>query len=119
MLEDYYEEAGPDWKPILECLDEIFVNAQENWEGGDTVRINQVKEKFGGLRVYFSGGDLEKSLSQWLFGATMMAETMSFRTCEKCGKTSSDTRSKKGDKGIIGGWVKSLCEDCHVERDKK
>lgn len=58
------------------------------------VVATQVKEKFGGLRFYFSGGD------DYIEGLVQMAELMSERTCEIC-----------GDKGkhYSGGWIKTLC----------
>ena len=39
----------------------------------------QVKEKFGGLRFYYSGGD------DYIRGLVDMAESMSYKTCEVCG----------------------------------
>lgn len=56
----------------------------------------QVKEKFGGLRFYFSGGD------DYIDGIVDMAESMSYRTCEKCGAPGTATE---------GGWIQTLCEE--------
>lgn len=59
------------------------------------VVVDQVKEKFGGLRFYYHGGD-EK-----VDGMVRMAESMSEVTCEVC-----------GDKGKIsrGGWLYCSCK---------
>lgn len=54
----------------------------------------QVKEKFGGLRFYYSGGD------DTIRGAVRMAEAMSYDTCEVCGAPGKPTKS---------GWVRTLC----------
>lgn len=54
----------------------------------------QVKEKFGGLRFYYSGGD------DYIAGLVTMAESMSDRTCEVCGNPGTHTES---------GWIRTLC----------
>jgi hypothetical protein len=59
----------------------------------------QVKEKFGTLRFYYSGGD------DFVSGAERMAESMSSVTCETCGSPGI-TRQ--------GGWIQTLC-DAHGE----
>ena len=69
---------------------------------GDTadyfpVKFDQVKEKFGGLRIYFSGGD------DYIEGLVAMAESISYKICEVCGE-----RGNPNDKG----WIRTLCEKC-------
>lgn len=56
----------------------------------------QVKEKFGTLSFYYSGGD------DYCAGVINMAEQMSGKTCEVCGNTGS----RRG-----GGWIQTLCEE--------
>jgi hypothetical protein len=56
----------------------------------------QVKEKFGGLRFYYNGGD------EYIRGVISMAESMSYVICEKCGKN-GERRST--------GWIKTLCNE--------
>lgn len=58
------------------------------------VVATQVKEKFGGLRFYYDGGD------DYVSGLAAMAESMSTVTCEECGATGNQ-RS--------GGWIRTLC----------
>ena len=62
----------------------------------EQVTVNQVKEKFGTLRFYYSGGD------EYIDGLVAMAESMSAATCEECGKPGR-TNS--------GGWLRTLCEE--------
>jgi ribosomal protein S27E len=59
------------------------------------VIAEQVKEKFGTLRFYYTGGD------EYISGQVAFAETMSGVTCEECGAP-----------GVTGGkgWVSTLCE---------
>lgn len=57
----------------------------------------QVKEKFGGLRFYYSGGD------DTIRGAVRMAEAMSYDTCEVCGSPGKLTNNK--------GWYHTACKE--------
>lgn len=55
------------------------------------VKIEQIKEKFGGLRVYISGGDSH------VYGKISFAESLSFKTCMFTGD-----RGERYDKN---GWI--------------
>lgn len=59
------------------------------------VRFDQVKEKYGGLRLYFSGGD------DYVEGLVSMAEAISYYVCDICGN--------KGEANK-GGWISVRCE---------
>jgi hypothetical protein len=48
-------------------------------EAPNQVTVNQVKEKFGTLSFYYTGGDA------YISGIVSMAESMSAVTCESCG----------------------------------
>jgi len=61
----------------------------------------QVKEKFGSLRFYADNCDEHSR------GAISMAESISARTCEKCGSPG---------KLRAGGWLVTLCDGCDAER---
>jgi hypothetical protein len=61
------------------------------------VKFDQIKEKFGGLRIYFSGGD------EYVEGLIAMAESISYKLCEVCGD-----RGSPND----GGWISTLCDNC-------
>jgi len=63
------------------------------------VTADQVKEKFGTLRFYYTGGN------EFVRGLVAMAESMSAVTCETCGKPG---------KRVGGGWVTTLCQE-HAE----
>jgi hypothetical protein len=58
------------------------------------VTLDQVKEKFGTLRFYYTGGD------DVIDGMVRMAESMSGVTCEVCGKPGTSTG---------GSWIKTAC----------
>lgn len=60
-----------------------------------SVKFDQIKEKFGGLRIYYSGGD------DRICGLVSMAETISYHICEVCGNKGEPNK---------GGWITTLCE---------
>jgi hypothetical protein len=61
------------------------------------VKFDQVKEKYGTLRVYFSGGD------EYVEGLVSMAEAISGKICEVCGNKGQPNK---------GGWISTLCDSC-------
>jgi hypothetical protein len=105
-----YDSVGNGWRTILEALDDIFVWFIE--DDGD-LKIAQIKEKFGGLRVYVD--TIEPSHGQIIHGAIMMAEAMASRICERCGSTSGVER--RGVKDVPSSWILTLCDTCHSMRD--
>jgi len=93
------------WWPILENL---CANIQHhiNWKRGECpqVTVNQIKEKFGGLRFYYSGGD------DYISGMISMAESWAGHSCETCGAPG---------KSRSGGWIKTLCDHHEAERQQR
>lgn len=67
-------------------------------------RVTQIKEKFGGLRFYYNGGD------KFIDGAVSLSETMSYHTCEICGTTEHV--------GQTSGWVYTICYKCREKNPK-
>jgi len=95
--------CGDGWFNIL---DQLMGNIQHylDWknkkeEAVPQVTLDQVKEKFGTLRFYYTGGD------DVIDGMVRMAESMSGVTCEECGSPGK----RRG-----GGWVTTLCTE-HAE----
>jgi glutaredoxin len=73
------------------------------------VTADQVKEKFSGLRFYYSGG-CDKSVGwehggDYIRGLVDMASSMSYHTCECCGRTDDEVVATKG-------WIVTTCPDC-------
>lgn len=64
----------------------------------------QVKEKFGGLRFYYDGGD--ENISEIVSRAEKLSRTI----CESCSAPGKPTKS---------GWIRTLCDDCEENRYKK
>lgn len=85
------ECVGPGWAGLIDVLYTAMP---------DMVVVSTVKEKFGCLRVYADGGDLnfEQLVNQ--------LETVSNLICERCGKI--------GGRRSIGGWLTTLCDDHYI-----
>jgi len=66
------------------------------------VTLDQVKEKFGTLRFYYTGGD------DYIRGMVTMAEAMSGCTCEGCGNPA---------KTHGPGWIRTICGPCEEKRE--
>jgi hypothetical protein len=99
-------DCGDGWFNIL---DQLCLNIQYyiEWKNKketvvEQVVADQVKEKFGTLRFYYSGGD------EHIAGMVAMAESMSGVTCEDCGKPG---RSR----GV--GWITTVCDEHAEERN--
>lgn len=93
---------GPGWHDlIVDILDKAR-------ELDFKIKLDQVKEKFGGLRFYWSvpeDFDYDEDDLDELRDVTQEKESESFEVCESCG-TEEDVETK-GD-----GWVKTYCETC-------
>lgn len=100
------------WKIMLEGFDRIDAVLKE--EPDCFVKILQVKEKFGGLRVYISlqrgsgdglDGEEHEDLHRRVGVVIEEMENQASNTCEMCGEPGK----LRG-----GGWLKTLC-DRHAE----
>ncbi len=81
-------ECGDGWEPLLRRL---FGQLSAG------VVLTQVKEKWGGLRVYFYGAtDAEYDLID-------AAERASLTICEVCGQPGKPNPT---------GWISTLCDSC-------
>jgi len=103
-------ECGDGWYDLIDALCKKIQNYID-WERKyppphdekiEQVVAAQVKEKFGGLRFYFDGGN------DVIRGMVMMAEEMSYSICEEC-----------GNKGRlrINGWVITRCDEHTPQKD--
>ena len=111
-------ECGLGWYEIISNVCWMIAQHERNKEGNKKylekndpeklatlpeyfpVKFDQVKEKYGGLRLYFSGGD------EYVEGLISMAEAFSYTVCEVCGNKGEPNK---------GGWISTLCESCRVD----
>jgi hypothetical protein len=86
------------WTVLIDSL----VSDLAEMEGGlEKITVQQVKEKFGGLRFYAKGLTPEQS------EIVIAAESKSMITCEVCGQ--------EGRRGNYGGLASTLC-DSHANQ---
>ena len=114
--------VGSGWWPIIETLC-ANIQSHINWRNETRdrllksnpynhpipnavvqVEVEQIKEKFGGLRFYYQGGDDQIS------GMVRMAEAWADNSCEECGKPG---------KRHSGGWIRTLCDEHEEERQQQ
>ena len=100
--------VGAGWWPILEAL---CANIQQHidWRNRENevvpqVVVEQIKEKFGGLRFYYQGGD------EQVHGMVRMAEAWAANCCEEC-----CAPGKRRD----GGWIRTLCDHHEAEHQER
>jgi hypothetical protein len=102
----YEFSCGDGWFHIIDTLCRNIQNYSDNHQDGldqedaeyYQVTVQQVKEKFGSLRFYISGGD------DYIYGMISMAEAISEKTCEDCGAKAEVTTK---------GWIRNLCFKCN------
>jgi hypothetical protein len=103
--------VGAGWWPIIESLCANIQSHTDWWNKNRETRpvveqvvVEQIKEKFGGLRFYYTGGDDQIS------GMVRMAEAWAEHSCEECGAPGTT-----GGKG----WIKTLCPTHRAESDAR
>jgi hypothetical protein len=110
-----YVECGDGWKKLYQPLLDLceLYGAQ----------VLQVKEKFGGLRFYFTGtADTEKF--EALSALVDAAEARSYKTCEDCGVYKVLRHDEDGKPVFLvttsmTGWRRSLCPDCRAQQEAR
>lgn len=115
-------EHDKGWKDILEVLfDQIQrfeavilfdkqyrTESEEDWscmvadeQPYTKIEFAQIKEKFGGIRIYYDGGD-----HQTVRDLVREAEDFANITCESCGST--EFVKKQNNRG----WIYTSCDNC-------
>ena len=100
LFDESMKAHSPESKEIR-LMEIIAGDFREVPDAMHQVTLDQVKEKFGTLRFYYTGGD------DYISGLVSMAESMSAVTCESCGHPGEQTR---------GGWIKTNCKPCEEKR---
>ena len=115
LLKDIYIECGEGWKDIIKITCEQILTHESFLETTGvhvvefedeitdeddycSVRIVQIKQKFGGLRVYYDGGDniIREIVNE--------AETKALTVCEYCGSTENVKLRKRNS------WLYTGCD---------
>lgn len=123
------------WQPVVEQLCIDITKEMEKLPPPAYFQVDQVKEKFGGLRFYYSGPNFDtfKFSGIYLFIWNMIAwfmrwnkklerarnkidklviaaEKQCWKVCEDCGAP--------GSHGGIG-WIKTLCDNCQEDLERE
>ncbi|MCQ4081964.1 hypothetical protein NGB36_15440 [Streptomyces sp. RB6PN25] len=111
QIPDCLHSVGPGWQPLLMRLHKQLKALASDY------RVEDVKEKFGGLRVrvadrFDADGEFDGDWADASSPLIRAAEAMSQTICEFCG-AQGQPRSR-GDRD--GGWIKTVCERCHPIR---
>lgn len=95
----FYFECGVGWYDILEDFFKMLTNQKLK------VKMSQIKEKYGALRIYIEGttNTAEYNILKELVNET---ELKSIETCEFCGK--------KGKIRNDNGWYRCRCKHCAI-----
>jgi len=99
-------DCGDGWYWLIDQLcDHIqsYIDSNPHLNIGQVV-ATQVKEKYGGLRFYYMGGD------NHIDGMVSHTEYLSYRMCEECGTTENI--------GMTQGWLKTICRNCFDKSDR-
>lgn len=72
-------QHGPGWNTLVDCLLAEIAQHLALSPECPSVTLRQIKEKLGGLRVHYAGGD------EHIEGLVRMVEAISLHTCECCG----------------------------------
>lgn len=96
-------ECGNGWLKIIE----ILLEEADQWNKTCTseyskIHISQIKEKYGSLRFYHSGGN------DIFVGMVKMAERMTKNICESCGFL--------GKINPNDSYMKCECRECRLKR---
>lgn len=106
-------ETGPGWYDLIDETCAKIIKIDKDKE----VQFTQIKEKFGGLRIYFniypSNKNIEyNKLFRNVLDIINKSEIRSFSICENCGKP--------GKRVSINNWLLTLCKTCinKLNKDK-
>lgn len=91
-IDEHLIFVGKGWHKIIKDLDSKLQKTDPDY------CIDQIKEKFGGLRFYTS------CLSAAGDEAVEEAEKLAAKTCEECGC--------EAERQNLNGWLKTVCNQC-------
>lgn len=93
-------ECGDGWYYLIDnlckCI-QSYIDSNHHLEGNVQIYVTQVKEKYGTLRFYTTGGD------DRVEGMIWFAEYLSSAICEECGNP--------GEIVVKGGWYMTRCPE--------
>lgn len=104
LLNNESIRCGDGWFDLLDRLFFDLTGLIDGAEQQSSYYAEQIKEKFGGLRVYMS------RTSPGMRLLIQQTEKLADQTCEVCGKPGT-LRS--------GGWIRTLCDEDNAEHEAR
>ena len=102
-LEEFLQQmpVKPGWHPLIQelCL--------KLWSLGWDGKVDQVKEKFGGLRFYVDSTDMHGVASDAAWSLIQQTEFQSLSVCELCGTSPAAINRTRY-------WLKTFCTECDL-----
>ena len=100
-IKDIHWECGKGWWPMIENVTSA-IDSFNAVHPEKTVEVSQIKQKFGGLRIYHHNApeDIRQLID--------LAIESSWHTCEKCGSTTGVTTN-------LEACRLTLCPECRKE----
>lgn len=108
------------WREVVEIRDRMVARGEavQKWvleyfkenpkDPLETFRFDQIKEKFGGLRIYYDGLEYNSKDEMYLRGLAAFAESMSYKVCELCGSN----RETVNGSVPHSHYIQTLCVSC-------
>lgn len=102
----YGVECDKGWKDLYQPVLDYVTEYNKDKDGENKIEVHQVKEKFGGLRIYLSKytPEIRKMIDE--------AEEKSYNTCEICGK-----HIKKPI--VENHWIYPMCRNCFRKDEER
>lgn len=94
------------WYELVKYTLEYVAFVLKHSKSEATFTVEQIKEKFGGLRLYYYLDTEDEFLKGQVAGFIQYAEGWSFRTCDVCGGSGSRRNTS---------WIRTLCDEHYEE----
>lgn len=119
LVDKIHRVAPGQFACSIDCFDgwfPILIEVAKRVSAEPDARVETVKQKWGGLRIYVSGASRE------LLDVVRFAEALSWWYCEVCGSPEGvETRTRRDPVSgeSQGLWLSTLCAGCHSLRDSE
>lgn len=106
-LDKYGLCVGDGWIPMINRLTDQLVSIiklhNEETDDECVIELVQIKEKFGGLRYYYSIDSEDTAFKSQIRDIVSVYEHASYFICEVCGAY--------GERSRCRGWYKTVCDE--------